>query len=204
MRFATSADKLSLSPILISSVATTSFSLMIGTTCRSSSARSVFLRVQIALAIGQIGPREQGLGNDQIFFREEVVPHLHQPGLSDRGQHLLERNIFARCARRKGPDGPRRWHPTRRAPPGGRPGRASRSAAPRPSIAGRARRSSPPVSVFVPTLTTRRFFVRSPIFAGLILYRAIIGALFTDASVLQVPPFWNRPEPLKETACASF
>ncbi len=42
IRFATNADRLSLSPILISSVATTSFSLMIGTTCLSSSASNVF------------------------------------------------------------------------------------------------------------------------------------------------------------------
>ncbi len=40
-------------------------------------------------------------------------------------------------------------------------------------MAGRARRSSPPVSVLVPTLTTRRFLVRSPMFAAS-LYRAII------------------------------
>ena len=41
IRLATSAERLSLSPILISSVATTSFSLMMGTTFLSSSASSV-------------------------------------------------------------------------------------------------------------------------------------------------------------------
>ncbi len=51
-------------------------------------------RVQIALSIGQIGTREQRLGHNQIFFREHLVPHLHQPGLPDGGQHLLERDVL--------------------------------------------------------------------------------------------------------------
>src|SRR5687767_12282645 len=46
-----------------------------------------------------------------------------------------------------------------------------------PIIAGRARRSSPAVSVFVPTLTTSRFFVRSRMFAAS-FYRYNLGLRF--------------------------
>ena len=51
-------------------------------------------RVEVALAIGQVAARQQRLRDDQIFVREELVPDLHQPGLTDRGQHLLEGNVL--------------------------------------------------------------------------------------------------------------
>ena len=68
-------------------------------------------RVEIALAVGQIGARQQRLRDDQVFRREQLVPHLHQPGLPDRGQHLLERNILARFARLDSA-----WRPATMAP----------------------------------------------------------------------------------------
>ena len=68
-------------------------------------------RVEVALPVGQIRARQQRLRDDEIFLREELVPHLHQLGLPDRGQHLLERNILARCATRDSA-----WRPATIAP----------------------------------------------------------------------------------------
>ena len=49
-------------------------------------------RVQVSLPIGEIGARQQRLGDDEVFLRKQLVPHLHELGLTDRGQHLLERD----------------------------------------------------------------------------------------------------------------
>ena len=164
-----------MSPILISSVATTSFSLMIGHDLALEQREQRVARVQVPLTVGQIGTRQQCLRDDQIFLRKQLVPHLHQLGLPDRGQHLLERDVLPVSRDSTAPAVRRRWRQTTRAPPGARRATSRAICRATPSMAGRARRSSPPVSVLVPTLTTRRFFVRSPMFAGLILYRAIIA-----------------------------
>ncbi len=68
-------------------------------------------RVQVALAVGQIGARQQRLRDDQIFLRKQLVPHLHQLGLTDRGQHLLERDVLARLR-----DTDSAWRPATIAP----------------------------------------------------------------------------------------
>ena len=89
---ATSADRLSLSPTLISAVATASFSLMIGMMPCSSSACEHVARVQEAVAVGHVGAGQQHLPDVEAVDLEQALPDLHQPALAHGGQHLLGRH----------------------------------------------------------------------------------------------------------------
>jgi hypothetical protein len=78
-RLATSAPSVSLSPNLISSVTTVSFSLMIGTTPSCSRVRQRRAGVEVALAVGQVVVREQDLRGVQAVLAEKA---LHRPATS--------------------------------------------------------------------------------------------------------------------------
>ena len=88
IRLVTSAPSVSLSPNLISSVTTVSFSLMIGMTRKASRVRQRGARIQVALAIGQIGVRQQHLRGMQAVLAEAALVDLHQAHLAHRGGGL--------------------------------------------------------------------------------------------------------------------
>jgi hypothetical protein len=88
IRFATSAPSVSLSPNLISSLTTVSFSLITGTTLRPSSVTQGRARIQVALAIGEVGVREQHLRTAQTMGAQLRLVDLRQAHLAHGGSCL--------------------------------------------------------------------------------------------------------------------
>src|ERR1700733_13055280 len=81
-RFATSAPSVSLSPNLISSLTTVSFSLMTGITRCDNNASKV------ERAIRQVGVGQQHLGTAHRVFAQLRLVDLRQAHLADRGGGL--------------------------------------------------------------------------------------------------------------------
>ena len=88
MRFAIKAPRVSLSPNLISSVMTVSFSLMIGTTPEREQRGKRRAGVEIALAIGEVVVGKQDLRRLQAVFGEHPLIDLDQAHLADCGRGL--------------------------------------------------------------------------------------------------------------------
>jgi hypothetical protein len=76
---ATSAPSVSLSPNLISSLTTVSFSLMTGTTRQLQQREQRGARVEVALAVGQVGVRQQHLRRAHAVFAQLGLVHLARP-----------------------------------------------------------------------------------------------------------------------------
>ena len=125
-RLATSAPSVSLSPNLISSLTTVSFSLITGITLQRQQRQQGRARIQVALAVGQVGMRQQHLRAAQAVLAQLGLVHLHQTHLADRGGGLqLVQFLRPRCSS-PGASCPRRWRrwtpsparaPARPAPP---------------------------------------------------------------------------------------
>ena len=90
---ATSAASRSLSPNRISSVATVSFSLTIGSTPSASSRSTVWLGVAVVAAPGEVVGGEQHLADGDPVRGEGVGVGLHQPQLPDAGRGLRGREV---------------------------------------------------------------------------------------------------------------
>ena len=82
-RLATSAPSVSLSPNLISSLTTVSFSLMTGMTFSAEQRQQRRARVQVALAVGQVGMRQQHLRAAQAVLAQ-LASRTSAPGPSGR------------------------------------------------------------------------------------------------------------------------
>jgi hypothetical protein len=82
-RLATSAPSVSLSPNLISSLTTVSFSLMTGITLQRQQRQQGGARIEIALAVGQVGMRQQHLRAAHAMFRS-WLSRTSAPGPSAR------------------------------------------------------------------------------------------------------------------------
>ena len=76
IRLVTSAASVSLSPKRISSVATVSFSLMIGIDAEREQRAQRRARVEIALAVGEVFVREQDLRGERGRARESTTRRL--------------------------------------------------------------------------------------------------------------------------------
>ncbi len=87
-RLATSAASVSLSPNLISSLTTVSFSLITGMTLQRQQRQQRRAGVEVALAVRQVGVRQQHLRAAQAVFAQLRLVHLHQAHLADGGGGL--------------------------------------------------------------------------------------------------------------------
>ena len=83
-RLATSAPSVSLSPNLISSLTTVSFSLITGTTPSAEQRQQRRARVQVALAVGEVGVGQQHLGAADAVLAQRRFVDLRQAHLADR------------------------------------------------------------------------------------------------------------------------
>ena len=154
---ATSAAMRSLSPKRISSSATASFSLTIGTTPSSSSRSSVDRAWRYCRrTVKSSGASSTCPATSVAELGQHLVVDLHQPGLADRRHRLQRAGVAGPAAgpTSRAPGARRRSRPTTPAPPGARPRGARRSR--RRPWRPRRGRCSPSSSVIddVPTLTT--------------------------------------------------
>ena len=158
MRLVTSAPSVSLSPKRISSIATVSFSLMIGITPSASSVRKRRARVQIAFPVRQVFVREQDLRGDEADARESTIrrpasrPICPTAAAACKLVHRVRAPLPAQPLHALGDRAARHEHDSRGL-------RARSSAICRAHRASAARSSPRPslVTRLLPTFTTSRF-----------------------------------------------
>jgi hypothetical protein len=91
-RLATNADRLSLSPTLISSTATASFSLIIDNDAMRKASRQGIAGIEVTMTVTQIGFGEQGLPDWHTIKLKQLLVQMHDIAL-----HQPAAFVFATC-----------------------------------------------------------------------------------------------------------
>ena len=82
------AERVSFSPNCSSSVATVSFSLIIGNDAQFQQGQEGMAGIQVAPAFPRIVSGQEDLGHHLAVFPKELLVDLHEQALTDRGHGL--------------------------------------------------------------------------------------------------------------------